>query len=88
MQSQCCAAIHMTRVEADFPCDTFMPAIDPAHFRLWSATAPRMDAGVRTAFLCYTRLGAQPVLPKALASTHEEMQVPGLRERCAKPCRV
>ena len=65
----------MTRVEAEYACDTFMPPIDPAHWRLWSASPPRMDAGVRTAYLCFTRLGPQPRLPKALASTHEEVQV-------------
>ena len=82
MQSPCCAAIHLTRIETEFTCDTFMPSIDPAHFRLWSASAPRLDNGVRTAFLCYTRLSPdQPLLPKAVASSHQEFQV--LRPR---PC--
>jgi hypothetical protein len=66
----------LTRVEKDFACDTFMPALDPAQYRLWSATPPRRDNGVRTAFLCYTRTGAPPPrLPKALASRHDELQV-------------
>ena len=76
MASERCEAIHLTRVEADFACDTFMPALDPAQYRLWSATPPRRDNGVRTAFLCYTRAGAPPPrLPKALASRHDELQV-------------
>lgn len=76
MQSPSCAAIHLSRVETTFPCDTFMPAIDPVHFRLWSASAPRTDNGVRISFLCYTRPSSpQPLLPKAVASLHQEFQV-------------
>lgn len=76
MQSPSCAAIHLTRVETAFPCDTFMPAIDPVHFRLWSASTPHTDNGVRISFLCYTRSGSpQLLLPKAVASLHQEFQV-------------
>ena len=76
MASEQCEAIHLTRVEKDFACDTFMPALVPQQYRLWSAAPPRRDNGVRTAFMCYTRAGAAtPRLPKAIASRHDELQV-------------
>ena len=58
MASEQCEAIHLTRVERDYDCDNFMPELDPETYRLWSASAPRRDNGVRTAFQCYTRAGA------------------------------
>ena len=76
MASEQCEAIHLTRVGKDFDCDTYMPALDPEQYRLWSASLPRRDNGVQTAFLCYTRAGvATPRLPKAIASRHDELQV-------------
>ena len=84
MASEQCEAIHLTRVERDYDCDTFMPQLDPEKYRLWSASAPRRDNGVRTAFLCYTRAGAAtpPRMPKAVASRHDELQV---CRTCARP---
>lgn len=82
MQSPDLSAIHLTLVEADIDCDTFMPPIDESRFRLWSAAAPRRDtpAGPRYSFLCYTPAGQEgaPVLPPAVASRHEELQVGAL----------
>jgi dihydrofolate reductase/thymidylate synthase len=49
MQSDACAAIHLTLVEAEVEADTFFPAIDPARFRLWSASPPRRNEGTRLA---------------------------------------
>lgn len=83
MDSPALAAIHLTQVEADVPCDTFMPAIDDSKFRLWAATPPRRDDkdGARYSFLCYTRVGdgdaagaSAPTLPPATAPRHEELQ--------------
>ncbi len=82
MQSPDLSAIHLTLVETDADCDTFMPPVDESRFRLWSAAAPRRDtpAGPRYSFLCYTRAGQEgaPVLPPAVASQHEELQVRAL----------
>lgn len=72
------SAIHLTLVESEVQCDTFMPPIDNAHFRLWSASEPRRDGETRYSFLCYTRAGGQegpPALPPAVTSRHEELQV-------------
>ena len=41
-------------------CDTFMPAVDESAFRLWSASPPRAESGLRYSFLCYTRAGSSP----------------------------
>ena len=55
MDSPQLAAIHLTQVEGEgYACDTFMPPIDEAAFRLWSASPPRRDGDTRYSFLCYT----------------------------------
>lgn len=79
MASEQLSAIHLTLVEGEAlpACDTFMPPIDEAAFRLWSAAPPRRDGATRYSFLCYTRAGQEgaPALPPATASQHEEQQV-------------
>jgi dihydrofolate reductase len=61
LASDRCAALHVTHIEADPPCDTGFPPIDPAApgcpFRVWSAAAPRRDGGVRYSFVTYVRRG-------------------------------
>jgi dihydrofolate reductase/thymidylate synthase len=81
MESPLLSAIHLTLVEGEgaesAACDTFMPPIDEARFRVWSASSPRNEGAFRYSFLCYTRAGQEglPALPPALASRHEEQQV-------------
>ena len=72
-----CAVIHLTVIESDFECDTFLPEIDPKRFALWSAAAPQSDNDVRYHFLCYTARSNEdpPQLPAGIASKHEEQQV-------------
>lgn len=72
-----CAVIHLTVIESDFECDTFLPEIDPKRFALWSAAAPQSDNNVRYHFLCYTArsIDGPPQLPAGTASKHEEQQV-------------
>ncbi|KAL6771185.1 hypothetical protein ACKKBF_B34280 [Auxenochlorella protothecoides x Auxenochlorella symbiontica] len=83
LRSPALDAVHLTRVEVDTPCDTHLPPLPADEWRLWSAGAPRRDAGTRYAFLCYTRRGAAapPRLPPALAAPHEEQQYLGLVRR-------
>lgn len=71
-----CSAIHLTRIEEDYECDTFFPDIDSAKFKLWSAAAPHKDGEATCSFLCYTRAGLDvpPPLPRSVASRHEEYQ--------------
>ncbi len=83
MESEQLSAIHLTLVEGEradqLQCDTFMPPVDVARFRLWSAAPPRTHGDLRYSFLCYTRAGQEgpPALPPAVASRHEELQAGG-----------
>ena len=82
-----CSAVHLTRIEADYGCDTFFPTLDPQVFKMWSASQIMRDAsGTAFSFLCYTRGDAPPAestpqpslslsLPPAMSSRHDEMQV-------------
>jgi hypothetical protein len=47
IKADACAAIHLTVVEQEVAADTHFPAIDPAKFKLWSASSPRQDNGTR-----------------------------------------
>lgn len=84
--SPSCAAIHLTRIEqmgcdggvspAHIECDTFFPALDPNHWRLWSGAQPRREGNLRYSFLCFTPAGTSPpAFAPGLASSHEELQV-------------
>ena len=76
VQSEQCAAIHLTQIDQDIDCDTFFPEIDRSRFKLWSAAPPQKDNGIRYSCLCYTAASTEPVsLPAAMASQHEEQQV-------------
>jgi dihydrofolate reductase/thymidylate synthase len=74
-----CAAIHITRIQKEFGCDTFFPAIDSSKFKVWSASQPmQAEDGTKFTFLCYTVAGSsgtQLSLPPAMASRHDELQV-------------
>ncbi|GBF94660.1 bifunctional dihydrofolate reductase-thymidylate synthase [Raphidocelis subcapitata] len=54
-----CAALHVTHIEDDPPCDTGFPPVDPSdpscEFRVWSAAPPKRDGGVRYSFVTYVR---------------------------------
>lgn len=82
-----CYGVHLTRIDKDYDCDTFFPALDTKTFRVWSASQPMRDAGGTSfSFLCYTRGDTpegsvsspqqqQQQLPPAMSSRHDEMQV-------------
>lgn len=85
MQSPHAAAVHLTLVDSDTPCDTHFPARpEEEGWRLWSASRPQRDGedGPRYSFLCYLRgpADAAPAvrLPPGLAAPHEEAQYLGL----------
>jgi dihydrofolate reductase/thymidylate synthase len=67
-----CEAVHLTLVEAGAEalpaCDTHMPPLDAARFRLWAAAAPRREAGLRYSLLVYTRAPAAAGSGAAAAS--------------------
>ena len=78
-----CSAIHLTRIDCDYDCDTFFPAIDAARFKVWSASPPmQAEDSTSFTFMCYTATavgsgGEAPAvaLPPAVASRHDELQV-------------
>jgi dihydrofolate reductase/thymidylate synthase len=51
-----CSAVHLTKVESTFDCDTFFPNLDtdPA-WKVWSSSEPHRDNNIRYSFLCYVR---------------------------------
>lgn len=57
MESPRLSAVHLTVVEGEIECDTFMVPVDETKYKLWAASSPRRDApdGPRYSFLCYTR---------------------------------
>ncbi|GIL72324.1 hypothetical protein Vretimale_3991 [Volvox reticuliferus] len=71
-----CTAVHLTQVEKEYECDTFLPPLDPAVFGLWSASEPMVENDTRYSFVCYTRrdMSAPPELPPSMASRHDELQ--------------
>jgi dihydrofolate reductase/thymidylate synthase len=94
LASEACAAIHLTRIEGEYECDTTLPAL-PERFKFWSASAPRdAGGGVKCTFMCYTDVGRDwgphahahahahaSSLPPGMASRHEEHQYLELAER-------
>jgi hypothetical protein len=88
VRSERCQAIHLTRIDAEYPCDTYFPNIDQDdNWRLWSSSAPKRESGVRYSFQCYVR-NQQPFageqqqqeeaaswVPPGIASRHQEYQV-------------
>ncbi|CAM6020824.1 unnamed protein product [Sphagnum balticum] len=55
MTSPLCDAIHVTEIDSSFQCDTFMPAVDTNLFRVWSASFPAVENGIRFSFVTYVR---------------------------------
>ena len=73
--------IHLTEVETDVDCDTYMPAVDSDNFRIWAASIPVMENGLRFSFVTYVRSengtkssvdAAVSVLPKSVLEAHDE----------------
>lgn len=85
MASPLCQVIHLTEVDGDVECDTFMPAVDTDIFRLWAASIPLLENGLRISFETYVRrsptkevLPVQSLLSKSVLEAHEEYQYLGL----------
>ncbi|VFQ67850.1 unnamed protein product [Cuscuta campestris] len=51
-----CEAVHITEVEADIDCDTFMPAIDMTAFQPWCTSIPLEENKIRFSFTTYVRV--------------------------------
>ncbi|KAI3828032.1 hypothetical protein L1987_02122 [Smallanthus sonchifolius] len=51
-----CDAIHITEIETDIDCDTFIPAIDTSQFQPWYSSFPVVENGIRHCFTTYVRV--------------------------------
>lgn len=50
-----CQAVHLTEIHTDFMCDTFFPKLESQCFRLWYASSPTSENGIRYCFTSYVR---------------------------------
>ncbi|KAJ9537772.1 hypothetical protein OSB04_030505 [Centaurea solstitialis] len=51
-----CDAIHITEIETNVDCDTFIPAIDASEFQPWYSSFPVVENGIRHCFTTYVRV--------------------------------
>ena len=61
MNAPGCDAIHITEIETDFDCDTFIPAIDTSVFQPWCSSFPEMENDIRYCFTTYVRVRSSAV---------------------------
>lgn len=55
-----CEAIHMTEIDENVDCDTFIPPVDTKVFRPWYLSSPVTENGVRYRFVSYVRCNSNP----------------------------
>ncbi|OVA08745.1 Thymidylate synthase [Macleaya cordata] len=51
-----CDAIHITEIEANIECDTFIPPIDSALYQPWYSSFPLVEYNMRFTFVTYARV--------------------------------
>lgn len=51
-----CDAIHITEIEENIECDTFMPPIDSEQFQPWYTSFPLVEDNIRHSFATYVRV--------------------------------
>ncbi|KAK9942551.1 hypothetical protein M0R45_008209 [Rubus argutus] len=56
-----CDAIHITEIESNIECDTFIPAIDSAVFQPWYSSFPKVENSIRHSFTTYVRVRSSEV---------------------------
>uniref|UniRef100_A0A803LP86 Bifunctional dihydrofolate reductase-thymidylate synthase n=1 Tax=Chenopodium quinoa TaxID=63459 RepID=A0A803LP86_CHEQI len=78
LNAPACDAIHITEIETDIECDTFMPAVDDSLFQPWYSSFPLVENNIRHSFVTYVRvrrtaadIGTQINTAKALSSKFE-----------------
>ncbi|GJN01134.1 hypothetical protein PR202_ga18374 [Eleusine coracana subsp. coracana] len=60
-----CEAIHLTDIESNIDCDTFIPPIDFSVFQPWYSSFPVVESNIRHSFVTYVRVR------KSVAETHD-----------------
>ncbi|CAN6686015.1 unnamed protein product [Malus baccata var. baccata] len=56
LNASSCEAIHITEIETNIECDTFIPAIDSSVFQPWYSSFPKVENGIRHSFTTYVRV--------------------------------
>ncbi|KAF5765923.1 putative dihydrofolate reductase, Thymidylate synthase [Helianthus annuus] len=82
-----CEAIHMTEIDANIDCDTFIPRVDLSFFRPWCSSLPVTENDISYRFVSYVRVCSSSdsnklklenfaFLPKIIFDKHEEFMYP------------
>ncbi|KAF6143612.1 hypothetical protein GIB67_012411 [Kingdonia uniflora] len=58
-----CDAIHITEIETDIECDTFMPQIETSIFQPWYSSIPSVENDIKFSFATYVRVRNSAVEP-------------------------
>lgn len=66
LNSPACDAIHITEVNSDIECDTFIPAIDFSMFQPWYSSFPLVENNICYCFATYVRVKSSLVEPSIL----------------------
>ncbi|KAF8406467.1 hypothetical protein HHK36_008554 [Tetracentron sinense] len=61
-----CDAIHITEIETNIECDTFIPFIDSSVFQPWYSSFPLVENNIRYSFVTYVRVRSSAVEALAL----------------------
>ncbi|KAI9127635.1 hypothetical protein K1719_000628 [Acacia pycnantha] len=56
LNAPACEAVHITEIETNIECDTFMPPIDSSVFQPWYSSFPRVESNIRYCFTTYVRV--------------------------------
>ncbi|CAL5378471.1 unnamed protein product [Camellia sinensis] len=63
-----CDAIHITEIETNIECDTFIPAVDMSVFLPWYSSFPLVENNVRYSFTTYVRVKNITIEPLSQAN--------------------
>ncbi|PKI49628.1 hypothetical protein CRG98_029965 [Punica granatum] len=75
LDAQLCDAIHITEIETDIDCDTYIPAIDLSVFKPWYSSLPVVENNIRYSFVTYIRVRNSPILESQPLSGIEKFNV-------------
>lgn len=56
MNGPSCEAIHLTEIDTNVDCDTFIPAVDTSAYQPWCSSFPMYENGLRFSFTTYVRV--------------------------------
>ncbi|MFS7902527.1 putative dihydrofolate reductase, Thymidylate synthase [Helianthus anomalus] len=82
-----CETIHMTEIDENIDCDTFIPRVDLSLFRPWCSSLPVIENNISYRFVSYVRVCSSSdsnklklenfaFLPKIIFDKYEEFMYP------------